>query len=193
MSGGGLREQKKARTREAIQRSALELFERQGYDATTCEQIAAAAEVSPATFFRYFPSKEDVVLRDDYDPMIAELVRQRPPGESPVRAIRSALAAALSGDVDLDAVRLRTRLLLSVPALRARMHEQSEQLRGYLAEAVADRTGDAAEALAVQVVAAAAAAAMSVGVEAWAERGGRLADQVDAALAVLEGVRREPG
>src|SRR4249919_3849313 len=52
----GLRELKKQRTRAAIQAAALALIERQGYDATTCEQISAAAEVSPATFFRYFPT-----------------------------------------------------------------------------------------------------------------------------------------
>ena len=70
----GLRELKKARTRAEIQRQALLLFQQQGYAATTVEQIAAAAEVSQSTFFRYFPSKEHVVLYDDYDPI---LIRRR--------------------------------------------------------------------------------------------------------------------
>ncbi len=194
MSGAGLREQKKARTREAIRRAALDLIDRQGYDATTCEQVAAAAEVSPATFFRYFPTKEDVVLSDDYDPMIAELVRRRPTTEPPLVAIRAALAQALAAvEGDLDAVRQRTRLILSVPALRARTHEQTESLRGYLAQAVADRAGADVDALPVQVTAAAAAAALAVGVEAWAAAGGRLGDHVEEAMAALADVGSEPG
>ena len=74
----GLRERKKGWTREAIQREALRLIESRGYEATTCEQIASAAQVSPATLFRYFATKEDIVLQDGYDPMIAEAIRARP-------------------------------------------------------------------------------------------------------------------
>src|SRR2546428_363702 len=79
--GGGLRERKKQKTRESIQRTALRLFEKQGYEETTIEQIAAAVEISPSTFFNYFPTKEDVVLFDAYDPIAIRMFLERPKDE----------------------------------------------------------------------------------------------------------------
>src|SRR6201999_4460966 len=87
----GLRERKKARTRAAIRQEALRLFREQGYHATTVEQIAAAAEVSPSTFFRYFPTKEDVVLQDDMEPLLIEALEQQPLEMGIVAAVRAAL------------------------------------------------------------------------------------------------------
>ena len=84
----GLRERKKARTRAAIQEHALRLFKAQGYAETTIEQIADAADVSQSTFFRYFPTKEDVVLHDELDPRLIASLREQPPELSPVEAVR---------------------------------------------------------------------------------------------------------
>src|SRR3954470_6470630 len=118
----GLRELKKQRTRIAIQEAALDLIVRQGYDATTCEQIAAAAEVSPSTFFRYFPTKEDVVLQDDYDPMLIAAFEAVPAGVAPVPALRQAMRVAFEQIDAVERARVleRTKLSLAVPALRAR-------------------------------------------------------------------------
>src|ERR1700756_5536364 len=92
----GLRERKKARTRAAIRQHALRLFREHGYQATTVEQIAAAAEVSPSTFFRYFPTKEDVVLRDDLDTRMFEAFERQPPSLSQVAAWRAAIKEVLA-------------------------------------------------------------------------------------------------
>ena len=83
----GLRERKKAKTRAAIRQHALRLFREQGYSATTIEQIADAAEVSPATFFRYFPTKEDVVLQDDLDIVTLAALEAQPRELSPDRRV----------------------------------------------------------------------------------------------------------
>src|SRR5215467_13921994 len=87
----GLRERKKAKTRAAIQRHALRLFREQGYEETTVEQIAEAAEVSPSTFFRYFPTKEDVVLYDAFDPILFASLEQQPAALTPLQAMRNAI------------------------------------------------------------------------------------------------------
>jgi AcrR family transcriptional regulator len=181
----GAWERRRVRTRAAIQAAGLELIARQGFESTTCEQIAAAAGISPATFFRYFPTKEDVVLQDDYDPLIADVVRARPARERPVTAFRRAMAVAIA-DEPREEDRLRARLVTSVPALRSRSHEQLLSLRGHLAAAFADRMGVGAEDLSVQVVAAACAAAVGVAVERWAAGEGDLGPLVDLALRLLD-------
>lgn len=184
----GLRQRKRQRTQAAIQTEALRLFTEQGYEATTCEQIAAAAEVSPATFYRYFPTKEDVVLADDYDDLLLALVQHRPTGESPVRAVRRSLAAGLEAvyAADVDAIRERLRLVLSVPALRARRYEQTRATEALLAPELAVRMGTDPDDLEVRAVTAAIVGAVVVAVEQWAERGGALPDLIDQALAALE-------
>src|SRR5215468_1308232 len=84
-----LRERKRTRTRLAIQAEAIRLFAEKGYDNTTIEDIAYAAAISPRTFFRYFPSKEDVVLWDEYDPVLDDLVAARPADESAALTVRA--------------------------------------------------------------------------------------------------------
>ena len=183
----GLRERKKEQTRTAIQRAALRLIAEGGYTATTCEQIAAAAEVSPATLFRYFPTKEDIVLQDGYDPIITAAVVGRPADEPPVVAVRRAFAEALAEvyNGDVEAIRQRTALILSVPALRSRAREQNASLVSHLQRALAQRSGEDAGALSIEVTAAACAATVSVAVERWATHGGDLPALVDDAFAAL--------
>jgi AcrR family transcriptional regulator len=139
----GLRERKKARTRAAIQAAALELFERDGYTATTVDQIAERAEVSPATFFRYFPTKEDVVLHDRYDPLLIADFRAQPPELSPLAALRRTLRSVFHGLPPDEFARERQRatLIISVPELRARALDQLATSLEPFTEVVAERTG----------------------------------------------------
>lgn len=156
-SGPGLRERKKAKTRDAIRRAALRLFREQGFEATTVEQIAAAAEVSPSTFFRYFPSKEDVILADDYDPLLFAAFRAQPPEVPPLAAVRNALRevfAHLSAD-EWAQERERFALIRSVPQLQARTMEEFVRSVPLLAGLVAERVGRRPDELAVRTFAGA--------------------------------------
>lgn len=153
----GLRERKKAKTKAAIQQHALRLFREQGYDETTIEQIAEAAEFSPSTFFRYFPTKEDVVMYDGLDPLVIEAFQAQPPELSPVQALRQALRTVFGrlSSEELRDMSQRAELFTSVPELRARM--MSEMLRNIemLAELVANRLGRPADEFAVRTFAGA--------------------------------------
>jgi AcrR family transcriptional regulator len=159
----GLRERKKARTRAAIREHALRLFRDQGYHATTVEQIAEAAEVSPSTFFRYFPTKEDVVLQDDFDTLVFEALEAQPPGIPPIAAFRAAFAAVYAAltPAQLDQFRELTALTLAVPELRARTLDEFSRMIGRIAEAVARRAGRDPEDLAVRTLAGAVVGVVS--------------------------------
>lgn len=139
----GLRERKKARTRAAIRDEAMRLFEEQGYAATTVDQIAEAAEVSPSTFFRYFPTKEDVVLADDFDPLIAAAIRAQPADMHPIDAIIAGMQAVFGEMTAADIAGERRRQLLfqQVPELQARAMQQLADVIDMLAEVAAERAG----------------------------------------------------
>ena len=184
----GLRERKKARTRAAIREHALRLFREQGYDATTVEQIAEAAEVSPSTFFRYFPTKEDVVLQDDMDLVFMDVFRAQPADLGPLAAMRAALRAAFAGLAADDLAQLQEamELAVAVPAVRARMLEEFARTSRVIAQAVADRSGKAASDFAVQAF---AGAVVGIAMAAWFDDPGNLAafgDKFERGLALLE-------
>jgi AcrR family transcriptional regulator len=151
----GLRERKKAKTKAAIQREALRLFREQGYEATTIEQIAEAAEFSPSTFFRYFPTKEDVVMYDDLDPLVIAGFQAQPPGLSPVAALRAAMRQvfeAISPEAMRD-MRERFDLIMGVPELRSRMIDEFLQTIQVTAGLLAARVGRSPDDLAVRAFA----------------------------------------
>jgi AcrR family transcriptional regulator len=153
----GLRERKKARTRAAIRQHALRLFREQGYYATTVDQIADAAEVSPATFFRYFPTKEDVVLQDDLDLISMALLAEQPPELGPIAAFRAASVATLAELTPEDLARFQetTELAAAVPEIRARAIDEFVRTINQIAEGIAMRSGRSPDDFGVRTVAGA--------------------------------------
>ena len=183
----GLRERKKAKTRAAIREHALRLIQEQGYDATTVEQIAEAAEVSPSTFFRYFPTKEDVVLQDDLDLLWMDAFRAQPRELSPIAAMRAALHEGFASMSTEDMATLRQTMDLAAhPAVRARMLDELGRTAQLLASAIAERVGRAPDDFAVQTV---AGAVLGVAMSVWFTAGddiGAFADRYERGLALLE-------
>ncbi|WP_454197308.1 acyl-CoA-like ligand-binding transcription factor [Nocardia sp. Marseille-Q1738] len=143
----GLREKKKQRTRKAIQEHALRLFGEQGYGNTTVKQIADAAEVSERTFFRYFPTKEDVVLWDDLDLSFAARFQAQPAASGSFEALRTALRDTFTELSPAERRHLRERIALmtSVPPLRAMLLDQLIDAGRVMATLVADRSGTTPE------------------------------------------------
>jgi AcrR family transcriptional regulator len=190
---GGLRERKKARTRASIRDHALRLFREQGYQATTVEQIAAAAEVSPSTFFRYFPTKEDVILQDDVDVLMIEAFERQPAGLSPVAAVRAAereMLASLS-PAQWEQMRQTTALTMTVPEVRARAMDEFARTISVIAEAMAKRAGRSPDDLAVRALAGAVIGVIMSVTMPWAnwteeQVNADMFDRIDAGLALLE-------
>lgn len=170
----GLRERKKVQTRQAIRAAAYRLFAADGYDATPVDRIAAAADVSPSTVFRYFPTKEDIVLTDEYDDRMADRLRARPADEAPLLSVRMVLHETLSGILADPAQRAemvqREELVRDVPAIRARAYETMSLTGRILGGIIAARTGRTADALEVRVFTAAVFSVIHEATMFWVEK-----------------------
>jgi AcrR family transcriptional regulator len=189
------RERRRTRTMREIQGEALRLFAQNGYEQTTIEEIADASDISPRTFFRYFPTKEDVVLWDEYDAVIVELLDQRPAGESPAETIRAITRQSIEGLYRHDPERLlaRHQLLFRVPSVRAQFLEFARSGVEQLAALLAAKRGSSTEAtqLQLQLTAVAIIDAAGAAFDRWQKDGGKgdlitLFDQATDAL--IEGV-----
>lgn len=187
----GLRERKRAKLRRAVQTEALRLFESQGFDRTTVEQIADAADVSTSTFYRYFPTKEDVVVGDDYDATLEAAFAARPTDEPLAESIRAALAElSATAEVDENFNLARLRLVASVPALAARYAGEERRSAEFLCRLVAERAGRDPDDYQLQVVTAALVAALFTASRRWAHDHAKtpLNVLIDDAIATLEPV-----
>ena len=190
----GLRERKKARTRAAIREHALRLFRANGYQRTTVEKIAEAAEVSPSTFFRYFPTKEDIILQDDMDTRMIEALERQPAGLAPLSAVRAATREVFGSytQADLDVLQETTALTVTVPEVRARAMDEFARTITVIGEALAKRAGRPADDLAVRVTAGAIVGVMmsiTMPWEDWSSDRQSIEgtfERIDQALALLE-------
>ncbi|WP_344835220.1 TetR family transcriptional regulator [Actinocorallia longicatena] len=174
-SPSSMAERKRQVVREELGEVALKLLAVQGFEGTTIEQIVAAAGVSRRTFFRYFKSKEDVIIEflgDLGDFMLAELVA-RPVDEPPLVALRRAFGAAvdLIAEFPQKSVAL-ARLTLCTPVLRGRYLDRQADLAREMAAELARRAGVPARDLRLELTAAVALTAYALSLERWSEDGG---------------------
>jgi AcrR family transcriptional regulator len=185
----GLRERKKEKTRAAIKKHALRLFRRRGYANTTVEDIAAAAEISPSTFFRYFPTKESVLLDEQYPREFVAEFDAQPHNDSPVRAMRRAVLEEFErmSEEELASLRGRNILILSTPELRAAYMEHIYKLMTLIAESAAKRVNREPSALEVRTFAWVMQGVLTAAAAYWTEtEGTSLADALDKAFDHLE-------
>jgi AcrR family transcriptional regulator len=159
-----------------------------GYENTTVEQIAEAAETSTTTFYRYFPVKEDVMLANDASPLFEAVIAGRPDGEPLAATVRAAMAAVVAAaEADRDLTLARMRLIAAVPALEARVAGRERATIGVLAGLLARRAGRPADDYQVELVAFALAGVVFTASRRWVAAGGAtpLAALVDQALTTV--------
>jgi AcrR family transcriptional regulator len=169
----GLAARKKERTRRQLAEAAAELFYERGYAATTVDDIVAAVDVSPRTFFRYFPTKEDLVVAlgaTSLD-LFLEALRGRPPGESLQVAVVAAVDDTLAaGWEDTTKVRSFLALIRETPQLRARWLEEAYGNRDLMAEVIAARTGTGPSDLRNLIIAGTITLTINTALQAWADQ-----------------------
>ena len=187
----GLRERKKQRTHDEIHRIAAGLFAERGYDAVTVDDIASAADISHRTFYRYFPSKEDLVLGDMGDSFVefAAALAARPDDEPVLRSIRAVvLELATAFEHDYEANRTRSSLIAASPTLQLRLKEREPFVEAAITPLIAERLGvDPSTDMRPQLIAACAITAMRVATDIWIANDavGSLTSTVDHALTLL--------
>ncbi|MEU5218820.1 TetR family transcriptional regulator [Streptomyces sp. NPDC020807] len=167
-----LRERKKLKTRAAIRKAAYRLAAEEGWEAATTDRIAEEADVSPSTVVRYFPVREDIVLTDENDDVLEARLLARPAGEEPLESLRAVVLEAVGTALDQEPeeTRLRARLMVEIPSVRARFTETTAETGRRLARALADRTGRDADDLEVRIFTAAVLGALREATLYWAEQ-----------------------
>lgn len=151
--GGGLRARKRLAAMMRIQAVALDLFEEHGFDGVTVDAIAAASDVSPSSVFRYFGTKEEIVLWDEFDPALDRLLAPALADEVPLEGLRRVVLGAIermSAD-DERQVRRRAGLMMSTPELEQAASTRAYAFAEHIGVALAERLGRPMVDLEVQV------------------------------------------
>jgi AcrR family transcriptional regulator len=165
-----LRERKRIEMLIDLAETAIDLFQERGYDNVTVEDIAAAVNVSPRTFFRYYSSKESVLFPNEAETsaLLREAFLSRPPEEPVLVAVQQSLMT-LAADFQQRRSTMQTRkeIIEQSPDLRARELEQAHVWEQILAEVIAQRTMSKPEQLAPRVIAAACVAGIRVAIDVW--------------------------
>lgn len=172
------------RTRERLQSVALELFEKNGYDQTTAAEIASAAGVTEMTFFRHFATKDQLLLEDPYDPLLATIVKDQP-GSSPLPRVVGAFRAAWSmlPEPETDLTRRRVRVVAHTPSLSAAIARNNARTEQVITDALID---EGTNPLLTRVATAAVLAAITAALLEWSRADeGSLGDAITTALDVL--------
>ena len=164
----GLRERKRAKTLDRIRVEAIRLFIERGFDTTTLDDIAQAAEVSRRSLFHYFESKEEIVFsaRADFPNHVAEAIGRRPADEPLLDMVENALMDVSKRYVSAQTRNL-SRLIRDTPALSAGEQAKYEQVERILAKALADRKSLRNPDTACRVTAATAIGILKLALEGW--------------------------
>jgi AcrR family transcriptional regulator len=186
-----LRERKRIAAMRRVQDAAYDLFERDGFDQVTIEQVAAAAEVSPSSVYRYFGTKEQLVLWDEYDPAAFGRFAEELVEHPPIEAFRRAVAGV--GDLffgpDEARIRRMTTFAYEEPSVHRVVLQQLEDAAQGIATLTADATGRSPSDLELQVFARAVVSVIDTGLRHWYRNSFQpdLAEVIDEGLSLLAG------
>jgi len=178
----GLRERKKARTRGEIVEAALTLFEKKGFDETTIDDVAAAAEVSPRTVFRYFTSKEDLVFlgQDEENQQVASLLQHLPRDADPIDTLMHATRTIVLTPQGTPEQLMRShRLVQQTPSLRAHKGKLLRKVEELVASALVPAHGKKPEVLRGRMLVAVYLSALDVAMSSWIDGGAKGTPEVE--------------
>ncbi|WP_432940027.1 TetR/AcrR family transcriptional regulator [Kribbella sp. CA-253562] len=171
----GLRERRKTETRQLLQRQAIRLFQRDGYDATTMNAIAEAAGVSAMTVYRHFPTKEDLVIWDEYTSISIQALLNSPADDPLARRIGQAVIETLTAaTTDHRALLLaRLQLMVDVPALRARHLDNQYATQDAIVSALCGDDPDPDQEFRTRAISGACLGATHIALVHWARSDGK--------------------